>query len=61
MIKAAMSITTEQILSIYARARISTKQANKIAQDVVQHYRSMQNLMKIKKIEERNRESQRKD
>ena len=44
-----MSITTEQILPIYARARISTKQANKIAQDTVQHYRSVQNLMKIEK------------
>ena len=49
MFKAAMSITTEQILPIDARARIPTKQANKIAQDIVQHYRSMQNLMKIKK------------
>ena len=49
MCKAAMSITTEQTLPIYARARISTKQANKIAQDTVQHYRSVQNLMKIEK------------
>ena len=49
MFKAAMSSTTEQILPIYARARIPTKQANKIAQDIPQHYRSMQNLMKIKK------------
>ena len=44
-----MSITTEQILPIYARARIPTKQANKIAQDIMEPYRSMQNLMKIKK------------
>ena len=49
MFKAAMSIATEQIFPIYARARISTKQANKIAQVIVQHNRSMQNLMKIKK------------
>ena len=47
--KAAMPITTEQILPIYARARIPTKQANKIARDIVQHYRSMQNLMRNKK------------
>ena len=49
MFKAALPVTTEQILPIYARARISTKQANKIAQDIVQHYRCVQNLMKIKK------------
>ena len=50
MFKAAMSITTEQILPIYARARIPTKHANKTAHDIVQHYyRSTQNLMKIKK------------
>ena len=51
MFKAAMSITTEQILPIYARARIPTLQANKIAQDIVQHYRNMQNLMRSKKGE----------
>ena len=49
MFKAAMSITTEQILPTYARAKIPTKQANKISQDMMQHYRSMQKLMKIKK------------
>ena len=52
MFKAAMSITTEQILLIYARARILTKQTKKVAQDIVQHYRSMQNLMKIIKKKE---------
>ena len=60
MFKATMSITIEHILPIYARARIPTKQANKIAQDIVQHCRSMQNLMKIKKKKKKNRESQKK-
>ena len=39
MFKATMSVTSEQILPIYARARIPTKQANKIALDIVLHYR----------------------
>ena len=49
MFKAAMSITTEQILPIYAQSKNSDKTSKKIAQDIVQHARSMQNLMRSKK------------
>ena len=60
MFKAVMSIAAEQILPIYVRTRIPTKQAYKITRDIVQHYRSIKNLMKIKKGK-REIESQRKD
>ena len=45
MFKAALSITTKQILLIYARARIPTKQASKIAQDVVQASKIAQDVV----------------
>ena len=44
---AATSITTKEILPTSARARISTKHANKIDQDIPQNYKRT-HLMKAK-------------